>query len=297
MQTARESNEAEASASNREGASPVPTSQIPAVRITRAFEEARQRGRGALIPYFMCGYPSAEQSVKLVLAAIEGGADIIELGMPFSDPLADGATIQHAGHIALERGMSVRGCMEVASQVAAQTSVPLILMGYYNPILAYGIKRFCEDARTHGVSGLIIPDLPPEEAEPLQQAVQHNGLALIFLIPPTTPEERIEQIVELVARGPGGFIYCVSLSGVTGARKELPTDLRDFIQRVRIYTQKKQLPIAVGFGLSTPEHIATVTSYADAAVVGSALVTLIDTYEEERQVEAVRQYIQSLSQK
>lgn len=269
----------------------------PATRITQAFKRARQEGRGVLIPYFMCGYPSAEQSARIIVAAAEGGADIIELGMPFSDPLADGATIQHAGHIALEQGMSVRGCMDVASQVAAQTKVPLILMGYYNPILAYGIERFCEDARTHGVSGLIIPDLPPEEAEPLQQAAQRNGLALIFLIPPTTPEERIAQIVELVASGTGGFIYCVSLSGVTGVRKELPPHLRDFIQRVRTYTNEKDIPIAIGFGLSTPEHIATVTSYADGAVVGSALVSLIDTQEGEKQVEAVRQYIQSLSQR
>jgi tryptophan synthase alpha chain len=269
----------------------------PATRITQAFERAHKEGRGVLIPYFMCGYPSAEQSAHIIVAAAEGGADIIELGMPFSDPLADGATIQYAGHVALERGMSVKGCMEVASQVAARTTVPLILMGYYNPILAYGIEQFCKDARTHGVSGLIIPDLPPEEAEPLQQAAQENGLALIFLIPPTTPDERIAEIVELVARQPGGFIYCVSLSGVTGARKELPPHLRDFIQRVRSYTQAKHLPIAVGFGLSTPEHIATVTSYADGAVVGSALVTLINQQAEEKQVEAVRQYIQGLVQK
>lgn len=269
----------------------------PTTRITQAFERAHNEGRGVLIPYFMCGYPSAEQSARIIIAAAEGGADIIELGMPFSDPLADGATIQYAGHVALERGMSVKGCMEVASQVAAQTTVPLILMGYYNPILAYGIDRFCQDACTHGVNGLIIPDLPPEEAEPLQKAAQDNGLALIFLIPPTTPNERIAEIVELAARQPGGFIYCVSLSGVTGARKELPPHLRDFIQQVRTYTQEKRLPIAVGFGLSTPEHIATVTSYADGAVVGSALVTLINQQPEEKQVEAVRQYIQSLAQK
>ena len=140
-------------------------------------------------------------------------------------------------------------------------------------------------------------DLPPEEAEPLQQAAQNNGLALIFLIPPTTSDERIERIVELVARQPGGFIYCVSLSGVTGARKELAPHLREFIERVRTYTQPKHVPVAVGFGLSTPEHIATVTSYAEGAVVGSALVDLIGRQEEEKQVEAVRQYIQSLAQK
>jgi tryptophan synthase alpha chain len=269
----------------------------PAKRITQAFARAREEGRGVLIPYFMCGYPSAEQSVSIIVAAAEGGADLIELGMPFSDPLADGATIQHAGQIALEQGMTVKGCMEIARRVSAQTTVPLIFMGYYNPILAYGVERFCQDASTHGVSGLIIPDLPPEEAEPLQQAAKQNGLALIFLIPPTTPEERMEQIVELVASGTGGFIYCVSLSGVTGERKELPSHLQEFIQRVRSHTQKYQIPLAVGFGLSTPQHIATVTTYADGAVVGSALVKLIDRSNEKKQVDAVRQYIQSLSQK
>jgi tryptophan synthase alpha chain len=268
-----------------------------ATRITQAFARAREEGRGVLIPYFMCGYPSAEQSARIIVAAAEGGADLIELGMPFSDPLADGATIQHAGQLALERGMSVKGCMEIARQVSAQTTVPLIFMGYYNPILAYGVERFCQDASTHGVSGLIIPDLPPEEAEQLQQAAKQNGLALIFLIPPTTPEERIEQIVEMVASGNGGFIYCVSLSGVTGERKELPSHLQGFIERVRTHTEKYQIPLAVGFGLSTPQHIATVTSYADGAVVGSALVTLIDRNDEKTQIDAVRQYIQSLSQK
>ncbi|GHO96711.1 tryptophan synthase alpha chain [Reticulibacter mediterranei] len=269
----------------------------PATRITQAFARAREEKRGALMPYFMCGYPSAEQSTRIIVAAAEGGADIIELGMPFSDPLADGATVQHAGQIALEKGMTVKGCMEVARQVSAQTTVPLVFMGYYNPILAYGVERFCQDASTHGVSGLIIPDLPLEEAEPLHQAAKQNGLALIFLIPPTTPEERIEQIAELVASGIGGFIYCVSLSGVTGERKELPPHLHEFIQRVRTHTQKYQIPLAVGFGLSTPQHIATVTSFADGAVVGSALVTLIDRSDEKKQVDVVRQYIQSLSQK
>src|ERR1700693_2638558 len=144
----------------------------PALKISQAFEQARREGRGALMPYFMCAFPSAAQSVELVLAAIEGGADIIELGMPFSDPLADGATVQHAGQIALERGMTIKGCMEVARQVSAQTTVPLILMGYYNPVLAYGIERFCQTARQSGICGLIIPDLPPEEAEPLRVAAQ-----------------------------------------------------------------------------------------------------------------------------
>src|SRR5438045_9184002 len=130
---------------------PTPTTTLPATKITRAFEQARRERRGVLIPYFMCGYPAATRSVELVLAAAAGGADIIELGMPFSDPLADGATIQHAGHVALERGMTIAGCMEVARQVAAQSEVPLLFMGYYNPVMAYGIERFCQHAAASGV--------------------------------------------------------------------------------------------------------------------------------------------------
>ena len=267
----------------------------PATKITQAFVDARQAKRGVLIPYFMCGYPSAEQSIEIILAAAQGGADIIELGMPFSDPLADGATIQHAGHIALERGMTIRGCMEVARQVSGKSAVPLLLMGYYNPVMAYGLARFCVDAKANGVNGLIIPDLPMEEAEPLLQEVKKNGLALIFLIPPTTPDERIAKVTELTASETGGFVYCVSLSGVTGSRTSLPLHLRSFIERVKGYT--KDLPIAIGFGLSTPEHIAEVTSYADGAVVGSALVHLIDKHTDGTQAEAVRHYIQSLRQK
>jgi tryptophan synthase alpha chain len=270
---------------------------IPATRITQAFEQARKKGRGVLIPYFMCGYPTAARSTELVLAAAAGGADIIELGMPFSDPLADGATIQHAGHVALEHGMTIHGCMEIARQVSAHCDVPLLLMGYYNPVMAYGLERFCQIAAASGVCGLIIPDLPPEEATQLQQAAEQHGLALIFMVPPTTTDERIAQIVKIATKGPRGFLYCVSLSGVTGSRTALPTHLRSFIDRVHGYTKNHGLPVAVGFGLSTPTHIAEVTSYADGAVVGSALVNLIDQHEESQQVEAVRKYIESLRQK
>lgn len=272
------------------------TTPAPATRITRAFEQARREGRGVLIPYFMCGYPSATQSIELVLAGAQGGADIIELGMPFSDPLADGATIQHAGQVALARGMTINGCMEIARQISTRSTIPLLLMGYYNPVLAYGIERFCQTAAATGVCGLIIPDLPPDEATPLLDAAQKEGLSLNFLVPPTTPGERIERIVEISATGPGNFIYCVALSGVTGARATIPPHLRNFIQRVHGYTKDYHLPLVVGFGLSTPEHIAEVTSYADGAVVGSAIVKLIEEHKGSEQIEAVKRYIQSLRQ-
>ena len=272
------------------------TNAPPATRITKAFERARQKSRGVLIPYFMSGYPSPAQSIKLVLAAIQAGADIIELGMPFSDPLADGATIQHAGQIALERGMTINGCLEIARHISARSAIPLILMGYYNPLLVYGIDHFCQQAVASGVCGLIIPDLPPEEAEPLQQAAQQHGLSLIFLIPPTAPGDRISQIARMASSGYGTFIYCVALSGVTGARATLPSDLRAFIQRVYDYTKDFRLPLAVGFGISTPEHVAELTTYADGVVVGSALVKLIDQHTDMEQIYAVQSYISSLHQ-
>src|SRR6266702_7157771 len=272
------------------------TTPTPATRITQAFEQARRESRGVLIPYFMCGYPSVAQSIKLALAAIQVGADIIELGMPFSDPLADGATIQHAGQAALEGGMTIQSCLEIACQISARSDAPLILMGYYNPILVYGIEQFCQRAVASGVCGLIIPDLPPEEAEPLQQATLQHGLSLIFLIPPTIPGERITHIAKMATSGHGSFIYCVALNGVTGARTTLPSDLRDFIQRVYDYTKSFRLPLAVGFGISTPEHVAELTGYVDGVVVGSALVKPIEGHGEEEQVEVVKRYILSLHQ-
>lgn len=273
------------------------SNQQPAIgKITQTFERARHEGRGVIIPYFMCGYPTAKDSIDFILSAAEGGADIIELGMPFSDPLADGVTIQHAGHIALENGMSIQGCMDIAKQVSEKSDVTLLFMGYYNPVLSYGLERFCKTARDNGISGLIIPDLPAEEADPLQKVAYSYGLAVIYLVPPTAPNERIIASAQRTAAGPGGFIYCVSLSGVTGSRNELPEHLQSFITRIRTATQAQNLPLAVGFGLSTPEHIATVTSYAEGAVIGSAIVKLIDQHKNDDPVSAVKEYISSLRQ-
>ena len=270
------------------------TPTIPASRITKSFERAQKENRGVLIPYFMCGYPSTKQSIELVLAAAQMGADIIELGMPFSDPLADGATIQHAGHVALENGTTIHSCFEIASEISNRCDVPLVLMGYYNPILVYGLGAFCQRAVESGVCGLIIPDLPPEEAEPLQRAAKKHGISLIFLIPPTTPDKRITYIAKTASSGYGSFLYCVALNGVTGARATLPTDLHIFIQRVKDYTKEYHLPIAVGFGISTPEQVSELIMFAEGVVVGSAVVKLIDEHVEGEQIEAVKAYIFSL---
>jgi tryptophan synthase alpha chain len=272
------------------------TPPTPALRITKVFDHAVQEHRGVLIPYFMCGYPTAPQGIQLALAAAEMGADIIELGLPFSDPLADGATIQHAGQIALENGMTIHGCFEIAFEISTRSGVPLVLMGYYNPILAYGLESFCQRAAANGICGLIIPDLPPEEAMPLQHAAKKHGLSLIFLIPPTAHDERITQIAKMASSGYGSFLYCVALNGVTGARATLPADLQTFILRVKDYMKEYHLPIAVGFGISTPEHVSELKTFAEGVVVGSAVVKLIDEHVEEEQIEAVKRYISSLHQ-
>ncbi|HTI13545.1 MAG TPA: tryptophan synthase subunit alpha [Dictyobacter sp.] len=270
---------------------------IPAQKITQAFQQAKKEGRSVLIPYFMCGYPSATKSAEIILAAAEGGADIIELGMPFSDPLADGPTIQHAGQIALNNGMTVQGCMEIAKEVSSHCDVPLLLMGYYNPLLAYGLERFCTTAIANGVSGLIIPDLPPEEADELQAIAYRHGLGIVYLVPPTTPDKRIANVVQRIAAGPGSFLYCISLSGVTGERAKLPPHLQSFITRVRSYVTEYNIPLAIGFGISKPEHIVAVSKYAEGAVVGSALINLIDQQPEAEQTSAIKSYIKSLAQK
>jgi tryptophan synthase alpha chain len=235
-------------------------------RIADLFAGARNEGRAALMPYLTLGYPTPEMSLTLVKAAVEGGADMLELGIPFSDPLADGPTIQRASSIALRQGMTVTRCLAMAHDLRRQgVEVPFTLMGYYNPILAYGEARFCRECRETGIDGLIVPDLPPEEGATLESACRQQGLALIYLIAPTSTPGRIR----LLAERSQGFVYLVSVTGVTGARDSLAPGLADFVRRVRKATDK---PLAVGFGISGPEQAAQVASLADGVIVGSAFI-------------------------
>jgi tryptophan synthase alpha chain len=199
------------------------------------------------------------------------GADLIELGIPFSDPLADGATVQRASHAALEAGVTVTKCLSVAAEARRSNEVPLLFMSYYNPIHRYGLERFAADAAAAGVDGLIVPDLPPEEARDIKAACDDAGIDLIFLLAPTSTDERVRRVVEVAS----GFIYCVSLVGVTGARSDIGTSAQELVERVRNYTD---LPLVVGFGIGRPEQVAQVTSFADGAVVGSALVNLMESH-------------------
>lgn len=238
-------------------------------RITQAFQQAKARGRAALMPYFTLGYPTPQDSLDVIETLACSGADLIELGVPFSDPLADGPTIQHSTHVALQQGMTVTRCLQMVYELRQRgVSQPLLLMGYINPLLSYGVLRFIEDAARMGADGLIVPDLPVEEADEVEAYCQQHGLALVYLLAPTSTPERIA----LLARRSTGFLYLVSITGVTGARNSLPPDLQAFVERVRNQTA---LPLAVGFGIATPEQALQVGQIADGVIIGSALINAI----------------------
>ncbi len=234
--------------------------------ITETFSALRNSGRSALMPYFTLGYPTPEASLAVIEAIAQSGADLIELGVPFSDPLADGPTIQHSTQIALEQGMTVRRCLDMVRQIRARgVPQPLLLMGYINPLLAYGVERYAADACAAGADGLIVPDLPMEEANEVEAACRANGLVLVYLVSPASPPERIAALAERTS----GFLYLVSLTGVTGERVALATGLADFVARVR---RVAHVPLAVGFGISTAEQAQTVAKLADGVIIGSALI-------------------------
>ena len=235
-------------------------------RIAAAFARLREEGRAGLIPFVEAFDPDRETSRALLAGMAARGADIIEIGIPFTDPMADGPTIQAAGRRALAAGATVAGALELVREFrAGNDSIPLVLMGYLNPILAYGVERFTADAADAGVDGLIVVDLPTEEADLMLPAMRRNGLDLIRLIAPTTSDERLPKVLD----GSSGFVYYVSITGVTGTRTASAEDLARDIPRIRRATN---LPIAVGFGVRTPEQAAIVARYADAAVVASALI-------------------------
>jgi tryptophan synthase alpha chain len=222
-----------------------------------------ENGGLGLIPYVMAGHPDRDRSIAAArsLAALPIAA--LELGIPFSDPLADGPVIQRAGQMALEAGATVAGCLEIAAAVSG--NAPVVFMSYVNPILSYGPERFAADAAAAGVAGVILPDLPPEESESVVAALRGRGLATIFLVAPTSSVERIK----LICGASSGFVYCVTVTGVTGVRAELPEGIAELLGRVHSHTE---LPVAAGFGIATPAHVAALKGVADAAVVASALV-------------------------
>jgi tryptophan synthase alpha chain len=238
-------------------------------RIETAF-----KNKPIFMPYFPLGFPSLETSSDVIEALAKNGADLIEVGLSFSDPLADGPVIQKATQTALEKGITVKKSLQALRELRLRgVTIPLVLMGYYNPLLAYGLKRFVEEARSSGADGLIIPDLPPEESDDFKTAVSSVGsadadLPLITMLAPTTPPDRMEWIV----RRAQGFIYLVSVTGVTGARKDVPEGLGELVKCVR---QQTSLPVCVGFGIGTPQQARAVGEMADGVIIGSACVRAI----------------------
>jgi tryptophan synthase alpha chain len=235
-------------------------------RINALFAERGAGKQAAFMPYHAMGYPSRAATLEIIKALSDVGADLFEIGIPHSDPLADGPAVQTATYKAITLGTTVADCLAMCKELrAAGVTKPFVAMTYYNPLFAYGIQRFVEDAVASGIDGLIVPDLPPEEADELVDACRAAGLATIFFIAPTSTEARIKYVAQRAT----GFIYLVSVTGITGMRAELPPDLTEFVNRVRRHTK---LPLAIGFGIGTGAQAAAVAQIADGVIVGSALV-------------------------
>jgi tryptophan synthase alpha chain len=258
-------------------------------RLAAAFDRARTEGRPALITLVIPGFPAPGETDAIFDTMVEGGADIVEIEIPFSDPLADGATIQRAAFDALAAGTTPSDCIEFARRARSRhPDTPIVFMSYLNPVLAYGLDRFAADAAAAGADAVILTDLPPEEATEARQTLSSHGLDLIFLVAPTSSDERVARIGSQAQ----GFVYCVSVAGVTGARDSLPPDLPAFLARVRRCTS---LPLAVGFGMSRREHITSLTGIADGVVVASALIDVITKSEPGERAKAVHEYVEVLS--
>ncbi len=242
-------------------------------RISHTFEHLQKTHERALIPYVTAGDPDLEMTKTLVREMVRRGGDIIEIGVPFSDPLADGPIIQRASQRALQGGTTLRKILQTVSELRHNVDVPLVLMTYYNPVLRYGKEAFVADALDAGVDGIIVPDLPPEEGQSLMELTTDTPLEMIFLAAPTSTSARLA----LISEASRGFIYYVSRLGTTGVRDQLADDLRIMLEKVRASTSK---PIAVGVGVSTPEHVRLVAELADGVVVGSAILKLIEELED-----------------
>jgi tryptophan synthase alpha chain len=258
---------------------PAATSASPsATRISRRFAELREKKQMGLVAFITAGDPNLAATESFVLAMAEAGADVIELGVPFSDPLADGPAIQRSSERALQAGTTMAGVLDLLASIRRKSDVALVLFSYYNPVLQMGLEQFADRTAAAGVDGVLITDMTPEEAGDYKRIISSRGLDTIFLAAPTSPDERLAKI----AAATSGFLYLISRTGVTGTKDTLPEDLPSLLRRVRSVTS---LPVAVGFGISLPGHVSVLGGLADAAVVGSALVLEI---EKAANVEAAR---------
>jgi tryptophan synthase alpha chain len=241
-------------------------------RINQTFAELRSQNRKGFIPFITAGDPDLETTQRLIVELARIGSTLIELGIPFTDPMADGPVIQRASERALRHAFGLEDVWRIVSAARKETEVPIILFSYFNPLLQFGVEKVAREARSAGLDGVLVTDLVPEEAEEFATALKRNDLDMIFLIAPTSTDERLK----LVAERASGFIYAVSRAGITGAREAMSAEAEKLVKRMRRFSD---LPIAVGFGISTPEHVADVWRYADAAVVGSAIVAKLEELE------------------
>lgn len=265
-----------------------PHSSPPLNRLDATFQGLKADRKKALIAYLMAGDPSLAETEQLVLALELAGADVIELGVPFSDPIADGPVIQQAAQRALQNGTSLRLILASVKSLRQRTNIPIVLMLYYNSIYAMGHEAFCQAAKEAGIDGLIVPDMPPDEAGPLKEPAEAAGLQLIFLLAPTSTADRRK----FVARQSHGFVYYVSLTGITGAKLTNVADVGDNVEKIR---KVSGTPIAVGFGVATPEDAARVSKIADGVIVGSAIVRLIEACRQDRDlIGEVAEFVRSL---
>jgi len=240
-------------------------------RIADTFARLKTEGKTALMPYHTAGFPTIDGSKEIIRAIVDAGADMVEIGIPFSDPIADGTAVQGTSQVALKNGTRIADALRIVQELRAEgVTAPFVFMGYYNPLLKYGLERLVTDCEAAGVDGFIVPDLPAEESADLHAACRRHGLDLIFMVAPTSTDARLDIAAE---RG-SGFLYCVSVTGVTGARAKLADTLGDYIARIRRHTD---LPLAIGFGISRPDQVQQVGKLADGAIVGAALIDALNT--------------------
>lgn len=259
-------------------------------RIDKKFVELKKRGKKALIVFITAGDFGLSTTKKLVLKLAESGADMIELGVPFSDPMADGPTIQASSERALKRGTRLKDIIKLVCDLRASTGIPIALMTYYNPVLRYGLRKFVSDCIKSGVDGVIVPDLPPDEADELMAASRGKKFSTIFFLSPTSTRQRIK----FVSGKSRSFIYYVSLTGITGARAKLPKELTSQVRVIKNYTKK---PVCVGFGVSRPEQVKEICKVADGVIVGSAMVKLIEKHAGKKDLlDAVGKYVRKLEE-
>jgi len=258
-------------------------------RIDKKFRELKKESRQALIIYITAGYPSLSKTKELIFEIEKSGADIIELGIPFSDPLADGPTIQLASQRALKNHVALKDVISLVRAIRKKTEIPLVFMTYFNPVFRFGVDRFVREASVAGVDGVIVPDLPPDEADSLIKASRKSGFANIFLLTPTSAEKRIK----IVSKASSGFIYYVSLTGVTGARARLPQEIKNKIKGIKKFTDK---PVCVGFGVSGPGQASQMSEISDGVIVGSAVINIMHKNLGKKDlVKKVGKFIRSLS--